>query len=279
MSEAVNMGKMYVIDENNKTLVDLVIKAKDGSENAKCEVLKRMESLLRKLAKENNSWKFGNGIDEDDLYQAGCQGVLKAIAKYEPKFKKTFSTYARDWVQACMSYMVYHNSATIRVPLLKARKFNQVMKDIETMSMEELSEKHNISEKKLKELQFDNPRTISMQDECNDDEHSGPKRKTEDCISYGEGTSPYMQVDEIERMRVFRECLSNLSEKERSVVEGFYGLTGGNRNTLVTLGRKYGCTSQNLYTIKSKAVEKLKMAVRERLGIESPESEEEFDLF
>ena len=36
---------------------------------------------------------------EDDLYQAGCLALLKAIQKYDPNRGAKFSTYAYKWIQ------------------------------------------------------------------------------------------------------------------------------------------------------------------------------------
>lgn len=273
---------MYRINENNKTLVDLVIKAKAGGEPEKMAVVNRMEALLRKSAKENDSWKMGCGIDQDDLYQAGCLGVLKAIEKYNPGYGKTFSTYAREWIQAQMSYLIYHNSATIRVPLLKARKYNQIAKDLEILNTDDLCSKHQITSEAISILTLDNPSTFSLHHQSSDDscDFTSRNRQIEESIADPAGHTPFHVVDENERLGVFKECLGQLSPKERDVVESFYGLAGKKaRGGLATLGKKYGCTSQNLYTIKAKAVRKLAEAVRERLGIETLDLVSDSDWF
>lgn len=40
------------------------------------------------------------GMDEDDLYQVGCVGLMKAAKKYRPESGEAFSTVAFFWIRS-----------------------------------------------------------------------------------------------------------------------------------------------------------------------------------
>ena len=75
---------------NNSEMEKLFVKAKQGDEKARDELvkgnLKLVLSILRKMNHKNENL--------DDLFQIGCIGLLKAIDNFELSFHVKFSTYA-----------------------------------------------------------------------------------------------------------------------------------------------------------------------------------------
>lgn len=74
----------------NSEMEKLFVKAKQGDEKARNELvkgnLKLVLSILRKMNHKNENL--------DDLFQIGCIGLLKAIDNFELSFHVKFSTYA-----------------------------------------------------------------------------------------------------------------------------------------------------------------------------------------
>lgn len=75
--------------ENNNT-IELVIKAKQGDEQAKEALVLQNSPLIKSLLRRY----IGKGVEYDDLYQLGCLGFVKAINKFDPQYKVKFTTYA-----------------------------------------------------------------------------------------------------------------------------------------------------------------------------------------
>ncbi len=71
-------------------VIDLVIKAKQGDEDAKQQLVLQNSPLIKSLLKRY----IGKGVEYDDLYQLGCLGFVKAINKFDPQYKVKFTTYA-----------------------------------------------------------------------------------------------------------------------------------------------------------------------------------------
>lgn len=61
------------------------------------------EGLIYKCAN-----KFRNE-DIDDLYQAGCIGIIKASKNYNPSFNTKFSSYAYSYILGEMKNLIYEN--------------------------------------------------------------------------------------------------------------------------------------------------------------------------
>ena len=71
-------------------MIDLVLRAKKGDEQAKNTLVKQNQPLIKSLLRRY----LGKGIEYDDLFQLGCLGFVKAINKFDPKYQVKFTTYA-----------------------------------------------------------------------------------------------------------------------------------------------------------------------------------------
>ena len=56
-------------------VIDLVLRAKNGDEQAKNTLVQQNQPLIKSLLKRY----LGKGVEYDDLYQLGCLGFVKAI--------------------------------------------------------------------------------------------------------------------------------------------------------------------------------------------------------
>ncbi len=72
------------------TVIELVMRAKNGDEQAKNILVKQNQPLIKSLLKRY----LGKGVEYDDLFQLGCLGFVKAINKFDPQYQVKFTTYA-----------------------------------------------------------------------------------------------------------------------------------------------------------------------------------------
>ena len=73
--------------ENN---IELIRKAQNGNKDAQELLIKNNVGLVRSIIKRF----IGRGYDEEDLFQIGSIGLLKAIRRFDESFNVKFSTYA-----------------------------------------------------------------------------------------------------------------------------------------------------------------------------------------
>lgn len=69
---------------------ELLSAARQGDKAAEEQLLKDNSRLIWSVVRRY----LGRGVEQDDLYQLGCIGFLKAIQGFDPAFGTQFSTYA-----------------------------------------------------------------------------------------------------------------------------------------------------------------------------------------
>lgn len=69
--------------------LELIKKAQNGDEAAKERMVTENSPLIKSVIR----WFKDKGIENDDLYQLGCMGFLKAINNFDVSFNVKFSTY------------------------------------------------------------------------------------------------------------------------------------------------------------------------------------------
>lgn len=92
------MGKVIICGVNTATLpklnetqtLEFLTRIKQGSETAREEFIRANLRLVLSVIKR--FWK--NKANSDDVFQAGCIGLIKAIDNFDASFNVKFSTYA-----------------------------------------------------------------------------------------------------------------------------------------------------------------------------------------
>ena len=74
-----------------------------------------VEAHLRLAVSIANTYR-NQGVELDDLIQAGNLGLIKAAGSYDVDAGFRFSTYARHWVKCLIRLEIANNSRTIRLP-------------------------------------------------------------------------------------------------------------------------------------------------------------------
>ena len=69
---------------------ELIKKSQAGDESSKEALIKENSGLIWSVARRF----LGRGTDQDDLYQLGCLGFLKAVEGFDLQYGTQFSTYA-----------------------------------------------------------------------------------------------------------------------------------------------------------------------------------------
>lgn len=163
----------------------------------------------------------GKGIDYDDLFSAGCLGLVKAADGFRPELGFAFSTYAVPAVLGEIKRLFRDGGAVKISRSLKerARTAARLREDMtNTLNREptlrELAEKMGVSEFEMAELMNLSQPVISLTEL---DEAGGGQ--TDIPVESGE--------DEIQNSLALGEVLNRLPENDRKLIELRYykGLT------------------------------------------------------
>lgn len=104
----VNTARLKVLSQ--KDMDKLLLRAKDGDENARQELIEGNLRLVLSVIQRFDK----RGENPDDLFQVGCIGLMKAISNFDPTKQVRFSTYGVPMIAGEVRRYLRDNSA-IRV--------------------------------------------------------------------------------------------------------------------------------------------------------------------
>ena len=83
-----------------------------------------------------------------------------------------------------------------------------------------------------------------------------------DIIEDKKSINAFTHAKTNEEGRIIKECLQNLTEKERIIVIGRYGLDNAEPRTLESIGKDLGLTRERIRQIQGIAIKKLRRIIK-----------------
>ena len=240
--------------------VELALKAKEGSKEARTQLINANLRLVVSIAKKY----IGRGLSFLDLIQEGNMGLIKATEKFDYTKGYKFSTYATCWIQQSITRAIADKARIIRLPIHLIESINKIKKATLDLTTElgripvkqEIADKLGISVSKLTSIIKSTQSTISI------DTPTGQKDDANKIIDYivDESTlAPESLVSQENLSDDIKEMLDQLSQKERDVVIMRFGLdSDGQKKTLDEIGTFYGVSRERIRQIENRAISKLK---------------------
>lgn len=165
----------------------------------------------------------GRGVPISDLISEGNMGLLKAIEKFDDTKDVKFISYAVWWIRQAMTDAI-------------KRK-----KSVTFVEIEPNESNDSVIDSKI----------IDEDDEISE---------TKDTTYTNEYDEKAKEVSENQKAMVSK-IISILSDRERNIIESYYGINNKKELTLVDIGKKYNLTSERVRQIKLSAIRKLRSKI------------------
>lgn len=241
-----DLKKIPVISHERQDEIFKLLKSKETSKEEKEKLHNELVvgnlRFVVSIAKQYQN----QGLDLLDLISEGNMGLLKSVDRFDPSSGLKFISYAVWWIKQSMMASLNENSRTIRIP-------SNLIQETQKSKKGDLSDCYDNSNSTVNEISYTLPYCVELNREINEDGD-----ELIDIIRDPNEQSPeniFVSSDEIKK-RV-SAILSVLDEREKIIIEKYFGLNGVESN-LDDLGEEFNCTKERIRQLKDKSIKKLR---------------------
>ncbi|MBT2322504.1 sigma-70 family RNA polymerase sigma factor [Variovorax paradoxus] len=263
--------ELFTPDEEYQT----ACAARSGDFAARQSMIEHNLRLVVNIAKAY----LGRGVPLADLIEEGNLGLMHAINKFEPERGFRFSTYATWWIRQSIERAAMMQARAIRLPVHVVRELQQVVRARRALEgdadfiarrpdgvrVEDVAALLGRDVQSVAELMAlsEAPRSLDAGSDRGDDSFS----LADTVASEDEGADPtgVTQTHEVEKL--LDRWILALSEREREVLEGRYGLHDRDPETLEVLSVRLGLTRERVRQIQNEALAKMRRQLA-RAGVQ-----------
>jgi RNA polymerase nonessential primary-like sigma factor len=232
--------------------------AQQGDEEARKRMIESNLRLVVKIARRY----MNRGLAFLDLIEEGNLGLIRAVEKFDPERGFRFSTYGTWWIRQTIERAIMNQTRTIRLPIHVVKEINVYLRAARSLAQEldheptaeEIADLLNKPIGDVERMLGLNERISSTDSSVMND--SG--KTLLDTIPDNNARDPTDTLQEEGVHSSLEECLAQLSEKQRAVVERRFGLHGHAVSTLEEVGKEIGVTRERVRQIQMDALKKLK---------------------
>lgn len=258
-----DIGKEELISADEE--VQLAQRIRQGDQAALEKLCKANLRFVVSVAKQYQN----QGLGLPDLINEGNVGLIKAARRFDETRGFKFISYAVWWIRQSILQALAEQSRIVRLPLNQVGSLSKMSKASikleqrfeRSPSLDELAAELELPQQKVAETLRMSSRIISMDAPIDHDDETKlvDVFVNEDTPETDENLIRESLSHEVQR------SLSTLTDKEREIINMFYGIGHPHSYTLEEIGSMFDLTRERVRQIKEKAIRRLKHSSRSKL--------------
>ena len=237
--------------------VELAVRIEKGDKQAMKDLVEANLRFVVSVAKKYQ----GNGLSLSDIINEGNLGLIKAAKRFDPSRGFKFISYAVWWIRQAILQALAEQGRLIRLPLNRVGTITKITKAAEKLEaemgrppkVEEISHQLEVkTEEVFNALQYSR-RHSSLDAPFAEGEDSSLINVIEDQ----QEKDPDNKVMDTSMKEEIASALSTLTDRERAVIEMYFGINRDRSFTLNEIGEQFSLTRERVRQIKEKAIRRL----------------------
>jgi RNA polymerase primary sigma factor len=240
---------------------------KDNLPRSVCRRWMELHALRVELVERNlylvliNVERYSHtSASQTDLVQEACGTLFRAVDGFDWRRGLLFRTYAVHWLNQAFRSHLYNFSNTVRVPVYLQKALKHVNDAKARLGNHKASVAEIAGESQLAEnlvaSALSGVRSSRSLDAALDDDDGG---RLGDLIDDGDSIGPYTpDLEDISLEDGLSAALSELSDRERLVIEQRFGLGLDSERTLSQVAGMLGVSLERVRQIQVRAIHKLR---------------------
>ena len=207
----------------------------------------------------------GRGLSLMDLIAEGNVGLITAAKRFDERRDYRFVTYAVWWIRQAIQTALQDKTRTVRLPANRVRQIPQLVQTerrLEQARMgsvhhSELAEALSLTPDKVASLKAAGVPHLGLDAPLGENEGTLAETLADPAAELPETTLSRRQLS-----RHLDLALENLDERERNIVEQYFGLNRSSEASLEHIGQALNLSRERVRQIRNRAFAKLRQSLQ-----------------